>query len=65
MKFGKLVLFLAIIFSLILSVFFSLKSFTGYLVSDISDVSGNMISFIFLTTGLVGTWIYLYKYKKK
>lgn len=50
---------------LILSVTFSIKSFTGYLVSDISDGNANFNAFLFLLIGLFGTWLYIARFKAK
>lgn len=65
MNISKTLLFLFISASLILSVIFSVKSFTGYLVSDISDGAGNMKSFLFLFIGLVGTFVYVKLFRNK
>jgi len=62
---GKLLLFLIIFVSLVFSVIFSMKSFTGYLVSDIPDVSANLISFVFLVIGLIGSFVYVRKFRGK
>lgn len=65
MKLSKIVLFSFILIMLILSVTFSIKSFTGYLVSDISDGNANFNAFLFLLIGLFGTWLYIAKFKAK
>ncbi|MEK6893905.1 MAG: hypothetical protein AABX10_00415 [Nanoarchaeota archaeon] len=65
MNFVKSLLFLFICVSLFLSVVFSIKSFSGYLVSDISDGSGNMKSFVLLTLGIVGTFVYVKVFKNR
>ncbi|MBM3232259.1 hypothetical protein FJZ21_02690 [Candidatus Pacearchaeota archaeon] len=65
MNFVKTLLFLFICVSLILSVIFSIRSFTGYLVSDIHDGLGNMKSFVLLLLGLAGTFAYIKVYQRK
>ena len=49
--------------SLLLSVLLSLKSFTGYLVSDQINGQVNMWAFVLLITGLLGGWIYLARFR--
>jgi len=57
-------LFVFVIFaSLLLSVLLSLKSFTGYLVSDQINGQVNMWAFVLLITGLLGGWIYLARFR--
>jgi len=65
MIFGKITLFLLACVSLVASVVFSLKSFTGYLISDIPDMTSNLLSFLFLTMGLIASWVYVYNYRKR
>lgn len=51
--------------SLLLSVLLSLKSFTGYLVSDQINGQVNMWAFVLLITGLLGGWIYIAKFRQQ
>ncbi|MEK6915230.1 MAG: hypothetical protein AABW89_01655 [Nanoarchaeota archaeon] len=64
MEFLKYFIIVATVLSLFASVMFSLRSFTGYLVSDIVNGDSNLASFLFLILGISGTLIYLSKYRK-
>jgi Mn2+/Fe2+ NRAMP family transporter len=61
----KVLLVVVICVSLVLSVVFSLKSFTGYLVSDIVNGGANFKAFLFLMIGILGSFLYLAKFRSK
>lgn len=65
MSFGKVLVILIVFASLIASVVLSFKSFTGYLVSDVSDGNANLSSLFFLLVGILGSWVYVRKFKDR
>ncbi|MDP4039387.1 MAG: hypothetical protein Q8P57_02300 [Candidatus Pacearchaeota archaeon] len=62
---GKGFLVFAIVFSLILSVFYSAKSFTGYVITDEVNSAANLISLVFFLIGVVGALAYFRWFKTR
>jgi uncharacterized membrane protein len=61
----RLILLLAIFISLVLSFIFSLESFTGYVVSDISDGGANLSALVLLILGVFGSFIYIKNFRMR
>jgi hypothetical protein len=61
----RLILLLAIFISLVLSFIFSLESFTGYVISDISDGSANLRALILLILGVFGSFLYIKNFRMR
>ncbi len=61
----KFALAAVICISFILSVVFSIQSFTGYLVSDQVNNKANLVSLSFFLIGILGAWLFLAKFKEK
>ena len=58
---GKIPLVVLVVISLALSVFFSFRSLTGYVISEDIDVVGNSLAFLFFLIGISGSYFLLWK----
>ena len=61
LKVGQLLSVLATIAVFLLSLYFSLRSFTGYVVNQTIDVNGNWTSLIFFLIGLALTYFLVWR----
>ncbi len=63
LKVGQLLSVLVTIAVFLLSLYFSLRSFTGYVVNQTIDANGNWTSLIFFLIGLALTYFLIWRRK--
>ncbi len=60
---GKIILILFIVLCLILSIVFSIKSVTGYILAEEVESAKNIFSLVFFLIGIFSTMFYLAKFR--
>ncbi len=60
---GKIILILFIFLCLIISIVFSMKSVTGYIIAEKVELNKNILSLIFFIIGIFSTTFYLSKFR--